>query len=149
VGSNFGEEGRRLSYGSYLKIPELLSLQECLTEAHDELLFIAVHQAYELWFKVLLQELEAVRDRMQLDDTFWSRHALRRVSVIWRLLIEQVEVLETIDVERRLELVLGWAKDTLAEVQVKEKTSWPSAPSWRRRRASSRSSSGRSSSSPA
>lgn len=95
MGSNFGEEGRRLSYGSYLKIPELLSLQECLTEAHDELLFIAVHQAYELWFKVLLQELEAVRDRMQLDDTFWSRHALRRVSVIWRLLIEQVEVLET------------------------------------------------------
>ena len=54
--------GRRLSYGSYLRIPELLDLQKGLTEAHDELLFIVVHQAYELWFKVLLHEVEAARD---------------------------------------------------------------------------------------
>jgi tryptophan 2,3-dioxygenase len=95
VSSNFGEAGRRLSYGSYLKVPELLDLQEQRTEAHDELLFIAVHQVYEIWFKVLLHELEAARDRMQLDDVFWARHFLRRVSVIWRLLIQQIEVLET------------------------------------------------------
>jgi len=49
--SRFGEEGRRLSYGSYLKIPELLALQQGLSEEHDELLFIVADQVYELWFK--------------------------------------------------------------------------------------------------
>jgi tryptophan 2,3-dioxygenase len=61
MGSRFGEEGRRLSYGAYLKVPELLSLQQGLSEAHDELLFIVAHQVYELWFKVVLDELEASR----------------------------------------------------------------------------------------
>src|SRR5207245_11272574 len=54
--------GRRLSYASYLQLPELLSLQAGRSNAHDELLFIVLHQAYELWFTVLLDELEAVRD---------------------------------------------------------------------------------------
>lgn len=93
--SYFGESGRRLSYGSYLKLPELLALQERLTEAHDELLFIVVHQAYELWFKVLVNELETARDLIAADDLHWARHALHRVRVIERLLVEQVEVLET------------------------------------------------------
>jgi tryptophan 2,3-dioxygenase len=95
VTSNFGEEGRRLSYGSYLKIPELLALQEGMTEAHDELLFIVVHQAYELWFKVLLHELEAARDAMFGGEAFAALHSLRRVKVVERLLVEQIEVLET------------------------------------------------------
>jgi tryptophan 2,3-dioxygenase len=95
VGTSFGEEGRRRSYGSYLKIPELLRLQQRLTEAHDELLFIIVHQAYELWFRELIHELEAVRDRMLAGEVFWVRHFLNRVRVVWRLLIEQVNVLET------------------------------------------------------
>ncbi len=93
--TNFGEEGRRLSYGSYLKVPELLALQAGMTEAHDELLFIVVHQAYELWFKVLLHELEAARDAMFAGEAYAARHYLARVKVIERLLIEQVEVLET------------------------------------------------------
>ena len=93
--SNFGEEGRRLSYGSYLRIPELLSLQEGMTEAHDELLFIVVHQAYELWFKVLLHELEAARDAMFAGEAFAALHSLKRVKVVERLLVEQIEVLET------------------------------------------------------
>jgi tryptophan 2,3-dioxygenase len=95
VTSNFGEEGRRLSYGSYLRIPELLALQQGMTEAHDELLFIVVHQAYELWFKVLLHELQAARDAMFAGESYKARHYLQRVKVIERLLIEQVEVLET------------------------------------------------------
>src|SRR5919201_6375092 len=78
VGTSFGEEGRRRSYGSYLKIPELLRLQQRLTEAHDELLFIIVHQAYELWFRELIHELEAVRDRMLAGEVFWVRHFLNR-----------------------------------------------------------------------
>ncbi len=87
--------GRRLSYASYLQLPELLSLQAGRSNAHDELLFIVVHQAYELWFKVLLHELEAVRSSLDADDLPEARHFLRRVKVIEQLLIEQVEVLET------------------------------------------------------
>jgi tryptophan 2,3-dioxygenase len=92
----FGEEGRELSYGSYLKVPELLSLQRGLSQEHDELLFIVAHQAYELWFKVILFELEAARDRIDADDVFFARHYLHRVYVIEKLLVEQIEVLETI-----------------------------------------------------
>lgn len=91
----FGEEGRQLSYGSYLRIPELLHLQQTLSDEHDELLFIVAHQVYELWFKVVLFELESARDRIDADDVFFARHRLRRVHVVERLLVEQIEVLET------------------------------------------------------
>jgi len=95
MNSRFGEEGRKLSYGSYLKVAELLDLQHGLSEEHDELLFIVAHQVYELWFKVVLDELGATRSRIDADDIFFARHHLRRVHVIERLLIEQIEVLET------------------------------------------------------
>jgi tryptophan 2,3-dioxygenase len=94
-GARFGEEGRELSYGAYLKVPELLELQKRLSEEHDELLFIVAHQVYELWFKVILFELEASRDRIEADDLFFARHYLQRVHVIEKLLVEQIEVLET------------------------------------------------------
>src|SRR5258708_15875433 len=94
MGSRFGEEGRRLSYGSYLRVPELLDLQKGLSQEHDELLFIVAHQVYELWFKAVLFELEAARDRIDADDIFFARHYLQRVHVIERLLVEQIEVLE-------------------------------------------------------
>jgi tryptophan 2,3-dioxygenase len=87
--------GRRLNYDSYLHIPELLQLQGGLTEAHDELLFIVVHQVYELWFKVLIHELEAVRSAIESENLRAARHYLARVKVIEALLVEQVEVLET------------------------------------------------------
>jgi tryptophan 2,3-dioxygenase len=87
--------GRRLSYESYLHIPELLALQRGLTEAHDELLFIVVHQVYELWFKVLIDELESVRRAIETEDLRAARHSLNRVKVIEDLLVEQVAVLET------------------------------------------------------
>jgi tryptophan 2,3-dioxygenase len=95
VTRRFGEEGRELSYGTYLKVPELLRLQQGLSEEHDELLFIVAHQVYELWFKVVLFELEAARDRIDADDLFFARHHLQRVHVIEQLLVEQIEVLET------------------------------------------------------
>src|SRR5690242_11134740 len=91
----FGEEGRELSYGSYLKVPELLSLQQAMSKEHDELLFIVAHQVYELWFKVVLFELEAARDEIATGDVFFARHHLNRVNVIERLLVEQIDVLET------------------------------------------------------
>jgi len=95
VSRRFGEEGRELSYGTYLKVPELLHLQQGLSQEHDELLFIVAHQVYELWFKVVLFELEAARDRIDADDLFFARHHLQRVHVIEKLLVEQIDVLET------------------------------------------------------
>jgi tryptophan 2,3-dioxygenase len=87
--------GRRLSYNSYLHIPQLLELQQGLTQAHDELLFIVVHQVYELWFKVLIDELESVRTAIETEALRAAKHALKRVKVIEDLLVEQVAVLET------------------------------------------------------
>jgi tryptophan 2,3-dioxygenase len=95
--ANFGEAGGRLSYGSYLRIPELLQQQVLVSDppAHDELLFITVHQVYELWFSQVLHELTAARDQMLAGETYLPRKALQRVHVIERILIQQVQVLET------------------------------------------------------
>ena len=94
-----------LTYGGYLRLPELLSLQQLLSDppVHDELLFIVVHQAYELWFKQLLFELESVRDRMIDGDAERARHYLTRVHAIERVLIDHIEVLETMTPQDFLE----------------------------------------------
>lgn len=96
-GRRFGEEGARLTYGSYLRLPDLLR-QQVLRSAppvHDELLFITIHQVYELWFKQLLHELESARDAMTGDRLWWANHVFSRVGAIERVLIEQISVLET------------------------------------------------------
>ncbi len=105
TGRSFGEEGGRLTYGRYLRLPELLAQQlpQAIPPAHDELLFITVHQAYELWFKQLLHELTAARDAMSLAETWRARHLLQRVHVIERLLVSQVDVLETMTPQDFLE----------------------------------------------
>jgi tryptophan 2,3-dioxygenase len=94
---HFGEEGARLSYGSYLHLPELLDQQVLQSDppAHDELLFITVHQVCELWFKQCLHELGFARDEMLAGRTYEPRKALQRVHSIEQILIEQVVVLET------------------------------------------------------
>jgi tryptophan 2,3-dioxygenase len=94
---SFGEEGGRLTYGTYLRLPELLSQQIPQAEppAHDELLFITVHQVYELWFRQLLYEVQSARDEMFAGRPWQARHLLRRVHAIERLLVAQVEILET------------------------------------------------------
>jgi tryptophan 2,3-dioxygenase len=94
---HFGEEGARLTYGSYLRVAELLDQQHLESDppAHDELLFITIHQVYELWFKQLLHELTAVRDAMFAGHLWWARHLLARVDTIENVLIQQVGVLET------------------------------------------------------
>jgi tryptophan 2,3-dioxygenase len=96
-GTRFGEQGGRLTYGSYLRLDGLLAQQrpESVPPAHDELLFITVHQVYELWFAQLLHELGDARDRMLDGDTYTPRVRLGRCHVILRVLIEQVDVLET------------------------------------------------------
>ncbi|HYI44045.1 MAG TPA: tryptophan 2,3-dioxygenase family protein [Actinomycetota bacterium] len=101
----FGEEDRRLSYGSYLQVRELLSLQKLESDppAHDELLFIVVHQVYELWFKQLLFELESIRDLLFEGNTVQARHLLHRVHTIESVLIEQIPVLESMSPQDFLE----------------------------------------------
>jgi tryptophan 2,3-dioxygenase len=93
----FGEQGARLSYGSYLHLPELLDQQVLMSDppAHDELLFITVHQVCELWFKQCLHELGFARDAMLAGQAYEPRKALQRVHSIEQILIEQVVVLET------------------------------------------------------
>jgi tryptophan 2,3-dioxygenase len=104
-GRNFGEEGGLLTYGRYLRVPELLSQQQpqAVPPVHDELLFITVHQAYELWFNQLLHELSAARDHMAKDETWRARQLLRRAHVIERLLVSQIDVLETMTPQDFLE----------------------------------------------
>ncbi len=84
-----------LSYSSYLSLPELLSLQHRRTIAHDELLFIVMHQTYELWFRLILHELEAARSTMDRGDSYLSIRSLRRVVTTAHLLIAQMDVLDT------------------------------------------------------
>jgi len=97
VDINFGESGAKLTYGSYLQLERLLSSQrlESSPPAHDELLFITIHQVYELWFQQLLHEAETARSAMYDDELWWAKHLLNRAHVIERVLVEQVDVLET------------------------------------------------------
>lgn len=93
----FGEQGGRLSYGSYLHLERLLSAQQPLADppAHDELLFITIHQVYELWFALLLHELSDARDTMLAGESYAPRLRLQRCRVIEAVLVEQVDVLDT------------------------------------------------------
>ncbi|CAN5866721.1 tryptophan 2,3-dioxygenase family protein [soil metagenome] len=87
----------RLTYGSYLKVPELLTLQvEQSNPVHrDELLFIISHQVYELWFKQMLHELRGVCDFLDQDKPLRAAQLFSRIHVIQHLLIDQLPLLET------------------------------------------------------
>gem|GEM_PF-143007 len=103
--SNTAGVGKKLTYSSYLKVPELLKLQvpESSPEHHDELLFIVVHQTYELWFKELLHDLDAVVANLSAaaanpasrDGVYEAARLLRRCTEIMRVLVEQFTILET------------------------------------------------------
>jgi len=86
-----------LSYNKYLRVPDLINLQDCLSDPahHDELLFITVHQAYELWFKQILHELDAAIVLMNEGRLTAAARAVRRVVEIEKLLVTQIHILET------------------------------------------------------
>lgn len=100
---NFPPEPPRtgVTYASYLKIDELLSLQQPISrpEVHDEFLFILIHQVYELWFRQLLHELDAVRVAFDDDRVLVGHKIYRRIIAIQRVLFEQIKVLETMTPE--------------------------------------------------
>ena len=95
----------QVNYSTYLRVPELLSLQHPLSvpEHHDELLFIIIHQTYELWFKLLLHELDGVvanlrtaaADAGATDEIYEAARLLRRATEVARVLVEQFTILET------------------------------------------------------
>ncbi len=102
--TNTDDKDAPLSYNKYLRVPELIDLQTCLSSPahHDELLFITVHQAYELWFKQILHEIDAAIALMKEDRGAEAAHALRRVVEIEKLLIAQIHILETMSPVRFL-----------------------------------------------
>ena len=77
------------TYGSYLKIDELLSLQQPRSEGpeHDELLFIVIHQVYELWFKELLHEFDHVARLLTGDEPYRAQHTLKRILTILKVMV--------------------------------------------------------------
>lgn len=86
-----------LTYGSYLKLDQILSAQEPRSAGpeHDEMLFIIIHQVYELWFKQVLHEFDYLQDRFMSNDTARILHILRRVLTILKTMVAQIDILET------------------------------------------------------
>ena len=86
-----------LSYNKYLRVPELIRLQDCLADPphHDELLFITIHQTYELWFKQILHEVDVAIERMNGDRAAAAARAIHRVVEIEKVLVDQIHILET------------------------------------------------------
>lgn len=86
-----------ITYKSYLKVDEILQLQSPLSDGpeHDELLFIIIHQTYELWFKSLLHELSEAQRTLEAGDSHFSLALLGRVRTILKTLVGQVDILET------------------------------------------------------
>ena len=86
-----------LDYKGYLKLDELLALQHPLADppTHDETLFIIVHQVFELWFRLMLHEIDKIEELMDQDDVLESERLIRRLTAIVRLFIPKLSVLET------------------------------------------------------
>jgi tryptophan 2,3-dioxygenase len=114
-----------LTYGSYLQIDALLDLQRTRSEGpeHDELLFIVIHQVYELWFKQLLHELDRVIVLFRRGDAHRAQHTLRRILTILKVMVAQLDILETMTpleflaFRSRLEAASGFQSDQFRQVE--------------------------------
>lgn len=86
-----------MTYASYLRTDELLSIQTPKSEGpeHDELLFIVIHQVYELWFKEMLHELDYLEKLLRMNDSARASHVTQRVRAILKTVVAQIDVLET------------------------------------------------------
>jgi tryptophan 2,3-dioxygenase len=84
-----------LTYGRYLRLDDLLACQHPLTDSHDELLFVIIHQAYELWFKQILHEAAHLQQRLEDGDSAGSLAAARRIAKILKTVVGQFDILET------------------------------------------------------
>src|SRR5215510_981839 len=86
-----------LDYKGYLRLDDLLHLQQPLAKpaSHDEMLFIVVHQVFELWFRLLVHVIDKVFELLDQDDVIESERLIRRLTSIVRLFIPKLSVLET------------------------------------------------------
>jgi tryptophan 2,3-dioxygenase len=84
-----------LTYSNYLKLNKLLHIQDCLSPDHDEMLFIVIHQTYELWFKEMLHEIDYLKQLLVQNDLPRSLHTLKRILTILKVLVHQTDILET------------------------------------------------------
>ena len=125
------------SYGEYLKLDQLLELQQPLSRApeHDEMLFIVIHQVYELWFKEILHEVDYLQQLLARNEGIRAGHTLKRILTILKVMVAQLDILETMTpleflsfrdrLEsgsgfqsaqfRELEFVLGWKEPRALE----------------------------------
>ena len=114
-----------VTYASYLRIDELLALQEPRSQGpeHDELLFIVIHQVYELWFKELLHELDRVRQWLEGDEPHRAQHTLKRILSIVKVMVAQLDILETmtplefLTFRERLEAASGFQSDQFRQIE--------------------------------
>jgi tryptophan 2,3-dioxygenase len=124
ISSEVSEE-RALTYGSYLRLEELLDLQRPLSDGpeHDELLFIVIHQVYELWFKELLHEVDYVCRLLSDRDTDRVHHTLKRILTILKVLVAQIDILETmtplefLSFRERLQAASGFQSDQFRQLE--------------------------------
>jgi tryptophan 2,3-dioxygenase len=102
LSANSGGPGDEVTYPSYLAIDELLSLQRARSQPEhpDELLFIVVHQASELWFKVILHELDILVRRMEERDALAAVFVVQRINALVRIVTAQLGSLETLPPQR-------------------------------------------------
>lgn len=84
-----------VTYGSYLRLDDLLACQSPATDSHDELLFVVIHQVYELWFKQILHEAALLQTRLETGDSAGALHTARRIAKILKTVVGQLDVLET------------------------------------------------------
>ncbi|MCC6909406.1 MAG: hypothetical protein IT430_15810 [Phycisphaerales bacterium] len=118
-----------VTYTNYLKVDELLACQRCRSAdengrpEHDEMLFIIIHQVYELWFKQVLHELDFLQTRLQANDAPAALHTFKRILTILKTLVGQVDILETMtplsfnSFRGRLESASGFQSAQFREVE--------------------------------
>ena len=114
-----------VTYSSYLKLDELLDLQSPLSDGpeHDEMLFIVIHQVYELWFKEILHEIDHLKELLAQDDVPRALHTLKRILTILKVVVAQIDVLETmtplefLSFRERLESGSGFQSFQFREVE--------------------------------
>ncbi len=87
----------KLTYSNYLNIDELLELQQLQSdpEEHDEMLFIIIHQTYELWFKQILHEMDKLRNNLETGKTWGAVKTMKRILTILKTMVGQIDILET------------------------------------------------------
>src|SRR5438034_8670790 len=114
-----------LTYANYLDLENLLTLQKprSTPAEHDEMLFIIIHQTYELWFKQLLHEFEKIKGDFSVGDLFGAIHSFKRTRTIMKTLVQQVDILETMtptsfsSFRDRLETASGFQSVQFREIE--------------------------------